>query len=160
MDKRGVAVTRLAHIMDGRKLLKVQRHRSRDILCFRPRRRQAHRDELADVTHFAGGEHGLFRYLEPGQARNGADWFDPGQIRSREHDIAITFRHVDGPYPRMCQRAANKGDVLQAGETDIGHVLAAPAHEAVVFLAKQPGSDALSGIGHRARSGFAFNLRH
>ena len=69
MDKRGVAVTRLAHIMDGRKLLKVQRHRSRDILGFRPRRRHAHRDEFADVTHFAGGEHRLFRYLEAGQAR-------------------------------------------------------------------------------------------
>jgi hypothetical protein len=60
----------------------------------------------------------------------------------------------------MCQRAANKGDVLQAGETDICHVLAAPAHEAIVLLAKQPGSDALSGIGHRVRSGIAFNMRH
>jgi hypothetical protein len=67
---------------------------------------------------------------------------------------------MDGPYPGMCQRTANEGDILQTCETDIGHVLAAPAHEAIVFLAKQPGSDALSGFGHRIRGKTALTMRH
>jgi hypothetical protein len=42
---------------------------------------------------------------------------------------------MDGPDAGMRQRAANESDVLQARQPDIGHVLAAPTHEAVVFLA-------------------------
>ena len=42
---------------------------------------------------------------------------------------------MDGPDPGMRQGAADEGDVLQARDPDIGHVLAAPAHEAIVFLA-------------------------
>jgi hypothetical protein len=60
----------------------------------------------------------------------------------------------------MRQRTADKGDILQTQEPDIGHILAASAHEAIVFLAKQPGSDTLSGAGRRVRSNIAFNVRH
>ena len=60
----------------------------------------------------------------------------------------------------MRQRAANEGDILQAGQADVGHVLAAPAHEAVVFLARQPCADALAGAGRRAEAEIAFDVGH
>jgi len=114
MDERRLCVTRLPHVVNGWKLVEIQRHRSRDIFGLRSRRRHAHRHQFSDVTHLAGREHGLFRYLETGQAGYGADRLDPGQVRGREHDIAISLRHTDGPYPGVCQRAANEGDILQA----------------------------------------------
>ena len=40
---------------------------------------------------------------------------------------------------------AHEGNVLQAGETNVGHELAAATHQPVVFLARQPDADALSG---------------
>ena len=160
VDERRFRVTRLAHVVDGGKLFEVQRHRGRDIFGLRPRRRHAHRDEFSDVAHFAGRKNGLFGYLEAGQAGHRADRLDAGQIRGREHDVAITFRHMDGSYPGMRQRAADEGDILQAGEPDIGHVLAASAHEAIVFLARQPCADTLCGVGYLARRKIAFNVRH
>jgi hypothetical protein len=45
---------------------------------------------------------------------------------------------------RMRQRAAHKRNVLKPGETDVGHELPAAAHQAIVFLARQPSADALS----------------
>ena len=104
----------LQHIVDRRKLFEVERHRGRDILGLGPRRRHAHGDEFSDVPHFAGRKHRLLRYLETGQAGHGADRLDPGQIRGREHDIAKTLRHMDGPDAGMRQRAADEGDILQA----------------------------------------------
>jgi hypothetical protein len=87
------------------------------------------------VTHFAGRENRLLGDLESGQAGYRADRFDARQIRGRKNDIAITFRYMDVPYPGVRQRAANEGDILQACDPDVGHILAAPAHEAIVFLA-------------------------
>src|SRR5882757_5654767 len=46
---------------------------------------------------------------------------------------------------RMRQRTAHKSNVLQCGETNVGHELSAAAHQAIVFLARQPGADALAG---------------
>ena len=45
----------------------------------------------------------------------------------------------------MRQRTAHKGNVLQPGETDIGHVLSAATHQPIIFLPRQPRADALSG---------------
>jgi hypothetical protein len=42
---------------------------------------------------------------------------------------------MDGFYAGMRQRTADEGDILQAGKANIGYVLAAPAQEAIVFLA-------------------------
>ena len=69
----------------------------------------------------------------------------PVEIRRGEDAAAITLRHVDAADQRMRQRAAHKGDVLQPGEADVGHELAAAAHQPIVFLARQPRADALSG---------------
>jgi hypothetical protein len=63
-------------------------------------------------------------------------------------------------YSGVRQRAADEGNILQARQPDVGYVLAASAHETIVFLAKQPGSDTLSGAGRRVRSNIAFNVRH
>ena len=43
----------------------------------------------------------------------------------------------------MCQRAAEKCHLLHARQPDVAHVLAAAAHEAIVFLAQEPRADAL-----------------
>ena len=134
MDQRRVCVACAKHIVDGRKLFEVQRHRGRDILGLRTGRRHAHGDELADVAYLAGRKNRLLGYLEAGQGGYGADRQDPGQIRSRKDDIAISLRHMDRFYPGVRQRAADEGDVLQTRDPDIGHVLAAPAHEAIIFL--------------------------
>jgi hypothetical protein len=47
------------------------------------------------------------------------------------------------------ERTAHEGNVLQARQSDIGDILAAAAHKAVVFLAEQPGADALAGFFRR-----------
>jgi hypothetical protein len=49
----------------------------------------------------------------------------------------------------MRHRTADEGHILQSGEANIGNELAAPAHQAIVFLARQPRADALPGAGNR-----------
>src|SRR5260370_12474586 len=159
VDECGPGFPRFPHIVDRRKLFEVQRHRGRDILGLRPGRRHAHGDEFSDVTHFAGRQDTLLRYLEPAQAGYGADRLYPRQIRGREHDIAITLRHVDGLYPGVRQRAADEGDILKTCEPDIGHVLAASAHEAIVFLARKPSPDPLSELGCQVGRMMAISVR-
>ena len=58
---------RLEHVIDGGKLLEIERHRRRNVLGFGTRRRDAHGDEFADLAHFAGGEHRLLGDLEARQ---------------------------------------------------------------------------------------------
>jgi hypothetical protein len=67
---------------------------------------------------------------------------------------------MDRPYPGMRQRAADEGDILQACKPDIGHILAASAHEAIVLFPKQPRTDTLSGAGRCIRKTIAFIVRH
>ncbi|OIQ65135.1 hypothetical protein GALL_533100 [mine drainage metagenome] len=148
------------HVVDGGKLFEIQRHRGRDILGLGPRRSHAHGDELSDMSHLAGRKNRLLGYLEAGQAGYSADRLDPAQICGREDDIAVPLGHVDIPYPGMRQRAADKGNILQACDPDIGHVLAAPAHEAIVFLAKQTRTHPLPAASGCVRGEMAFNVRH
>jgi len=54
---------------------------------------------------------------------------------------------MDGPYPGMRQWATDESDILQACQPDVGYILAASTHEAIVFLAEQSGADTLRGIG-------------
>jgi hypothetical protein len=70
---------------------------------------------------------------------------DAGEIRRGEDAAAITLRDVNAADQRMRQRTAHEGNVLQSGEANVGHKLAAATHQPVVFLARQPGADALSG---------------
>ena len=145
VHQRRTRLARLPHVIDGGKLLQIERHRRRNVLGFGARRRHAHGDEFADLAHLAGGKHRLLGNLESRQPRNRADRIDAGEIRRGEDAAAIALRHMDAADQRMRQRTAHKGNVLQPGETNVGHELAAAAHQPIVFLARQPRADALSG---------------
>ena len=56
------------HVVHGRQFFEVERDGTGDILGLRTRRRDAHRDKLADETHLVGCERGLFGDLEAAQA--------------------------------------------------------------------------------------------
>ena len=104
----------LQHVVDGGKLLQIERHRRRDVLGFGARRRHAHRDEFADLAHLAGGQHRLLGNLEARQPRDRADRLDAGEIGRGEHAAAIALRRRAMPrMQRMRQRTAHEGDVLQ-----------------------------------------------
>ena len=51
VHQRRTRLARLQHVVDRRQLFEVERHRRRDILGFGARRRHAHGDEFADLTH-------------------------------------------------------------------------------------------------------------
>ena len=97
----------------------------------------------------SGGEHRLLGNLEARQPRHRADRLDADEIGCGEDAVAIALGHVNAANARMRQRAAHEGDVLQSGEPDVGDELAAPAHQAVVLLARQPRADALPGVGRK-----------
>ena len=130
VHQRRARLARLPHVVDGGKLLEIERHGRRNVLGLGTRRRHAHRDEFADLAHLAGGKHRLLGNLESRQPRHCADRIDAGEIRRGEDAAAITLRHMDAADQRMRQRAAHEGDVLQPGEADVGHELAAAAHQA------------------------------
>ena len=138
---------RRPHVADGRQLLEVQGHARRDVLGLGARRGDAHRNELADVPDLAGRQRRLLRDLEAGQSRHRPDRPDPVQIRRGEHPLPNGFGNMDGANAGVCERAADEGDVLHAGETDIADILPQAPHEALVLLARQPGADALRRFG-------------
>ena len=151
VHQRRARLARLAHVVDGGKLFEIERHRRRDVFGFGARRRDAHRDEFADLAHLAGGEHRLLGDLEARQRRHGADRLDADQIGCGEDAGAIALRHLYAADPRMRQRTAHERDVLQSGEPDVGDELPAATHQAIVFLARQPRADALSGAAQRRK---------
>ena len=56
------------HVVHGRQFFEIERDGTGDILGLRTRRRDAHRDKLADETHLVGCERGLLGDLEAAQA--------------------------------------------------------------------------------------------
>jgi hypothetical protein len=46
----------------------------------------------------------------------------------------------------MRERTADEGDILKAGQSDVGDEFTASAHEAVILLAEHPGANALTGF--------------
>ncbi len=146
VHQRRAGLARFQHIVDRRQLVEVERHRGRDILGLRARRRHAHGDEFTDLAHFSNSKHRLLGDLEPRQTGHRADRLDAGEIARDKHRTAKFVRHMDAADARMRQRAAHERHVLQAGQADVGDELAAPAHQAVVLLARQPRADALPGF--------------
>ena len=67
VHQRRTRLARLPHVVDGGKLLEIERHRRRNVLGLGTRRRHAHGDEFADLTHLAGGKHRLLGNLESRQ---------------------------------------------------------------------------------------------
>ena len=143
VHERGARLARRAHVADRRQFLEVQGYARRDILGFGARRRDAHRDELADMPDLAGRERRLLGDLEAGQSRHGPDRVDAVQIRRGEHPIPNGVGNFDAANAGMGERAADEGDVLHAGEADIADILPQAPHQALVLLARQPGADAL-----------------
>ena len=83
VHQRRARLARLAHVVDGGKLLEIERHGCRNVLGFGARRRHAHGDEFADLAHLAGGKHRLLGDLESRQPGDGADRLDAGRDRPR-----------------------------------------------------------------------------
>ncbi len=83
-------------------------------------------------------------------ASDRADRLDAGEIGGGEDGILMRVGNGDAADARMGERAAHEGDVLHAGKVEIGHELAAAAHQAVVFLAEKARADAL--LFHRDHS--------
>ncbi len=131
------------HVAHDRQGLEIELDLAREILGLRARRRHAHRHQLADIAHLAGGEDRLHRGLEAGKRGVGADGGDPGQVLGNEHPVADRRRDADGLDAPMGQRAAHEGHVQHAGQLDIADVLAPPTQVAVVLLAGEPRADAL-----------------
>ncbi len=68
VHQSGVGASRVEHVDNRRQFLEVHEDLRGDVLGLRAGRCGAHRDHLADLTHLAIGEHGLFGVLETRQA--------------------------------------------------------------------------------------------
>jgi len=143
VQQRRVGTPRRKHVMDRRQFVEVDLDGGGDILGLGPRIGHARGDEFAHLTHLVDGQHRLLRHLEPGKRRHRHDRLHILQVGCRIDAIAVDFRHPDLAHLRMRKRRAEEGDILHAGQTDIGHILAAPAKETIVLLARQRGADAL-----------------
>ena len=146
VHQRRARLARLQHVGDDGQRIEIQLDLAGEVLGFRPRRRHAHGDQLADVAHLARGEHRLQRRLEARQRGVGADGRHARQVLGDEHAPADRRRDADAPDARMRQRAPQERHLLHARQPYVAHILAAPAHVAVVLLAQQARADAL--VGH------------
>ena len=106
-------------------------------------------DGLADMAHPVGCERVLRRGLEAQQGGVGDDCSHAGQVGCGEHLIFRPGRLADAEKPRMGQRAAHEGEVLHAGEAQVGDELALAAQVAAVLDAGDRGADALCDDGCR-----------
>ena len=151
VDERCARLERRHHVDDGGQLLEVDLDQRRDVLGFRAGRRNAHRDELADLAHLVLREDVLRRRLEALQRRVGDDRLDAGEVVDREDRVLVAGGLADGADARVRDRRTHERDVEHSDHADVADVLAAAAEEAFVLLAAQPRADALAGApGHAA----------
>ena len=143
VHQRCAGLAAIEHVGHDGQRLEVELDRGRQILGLRPRRRDAHGHELADVAHLARGEDRLGRGLEARQRRVGADRQHAREVRGDEDAVAKLGRDADRLDARVCQRAAQERHLQHARQLDVADILAAPAHVAVVLLAHEPRADAL-----------------
>ena len=68
VHQRPSGLARLQHVDHRRQLFEIDRDRAAMSSASRAGRRDAHRDQLADVAHLAGRQHRLLGHLEAGQA--------------------------------------------------------------------------------------------
>ena len=67
----------------------------------------------------------------------------PARSATREDGVALRVGDLHAAHARMGERASHERHILHAGKVKIGDELAAPAHQAVVFLAEKARADAL-----------------
>ena len=132
------------HVADGREFLVTDFDQLRQILRRRAGGGDADGDRLADMAHAVGGEDGLGGGFEAGQGGDGGDRLHDGQIGRGEHGVLEPGGFADGVDAGMAERAADEGEVLHAGEADIGDELAAPAQIAVILLAQDGAANAFA----------------
>ena len=75
--------------------------------------------------------------LKPRSAGHRADRLDAGEVGKREDGPLVRVGNFDAAHARMGERAAHERHILHAGEMQIGNELAAPAQQAIVFLADE-----------------------
>ncbi len=143
VHQRCARLARLQHVGGDGQRIEVELDLAGEVLGLRPRRRNAHGDELADVAHLARREDRLQRGLEARQRRIRADRRHAREVLGDEHAVADRRRDTDGPDARMRERAAQERHLHHAGQAYVPDILPAPAHIAVVLLAQQPRADAL-----------------
>ena len=146
VHERGAGLARREHIVNRGQFLEVEPHKRSDILGFGPRRRDAHRDQFADLTHLAGSQDRLIRGFEALHARNGADRTDALQVVGDEDAIPNGWGDVDRLDPGVGERATHERDVLHVRQPDVADILAAAAQETIVLLAKDRSADALGAL--------------
>ena len=95
MDERRVRFACQEHVDNGGQFLEFQRNGLRDILGFRPRRGNAHRDQLADVPQLFRRQYRLSGTLEALHGWSGNDRIDVIKIRGREDSVAIFLGDFD-----------------------------------------------------------------
>ena len=108
------------HVVNRGQFLEIEPHLRRDVLGLGPRRRDAHRDQLADLPHLAGRQDRLVRGFEALQARHSADRADALQVVRDEDAVAEVFGNVNRRDPGMSERAAHERYVLHVRQPDVG----------------------------------------
>jgi hypothetical protein len=127
MQERRVRQARRKHIVHGRQLLQIDLDACGDILGLGPRLADAHRDELAHLSHLLVRKHRLLRRLEAREAGHSDDWLHANKIRGCECLTAMLIRNVDGAQLCVGERRADEGDIFHSREADIADKLASSA---------------------------------
>ena len=129
------------HVGDDRQLLELDLDARRQILRLRPRLGHAHRHQLADMPHLAVREDRLKRRLEPRQRRIRPDRAHARQISGDEHPRADIVGYRNALDARVRDRTAQERHLQHPRQPDIPDEPPAPAHIALVLLARQPRAD-------------------
>ena len=144
VHQRGVGLTGVEHVDDGRQLLEVQLDLGRQVLGLRPAGGDAHGDQFADLANLVTGQRPLLARLVAGQ---GGDRDDRPHAVERVHRVdrlAQVRRYADGANPGMGKRASNESHLHHAFEPDVAHELPLAAEVAFIFLPRDGDTDALA----------------
>ncbi len=127
--------------------LELDGDRIGEILRLAAGRRDAGGDRLADIAHLVGGERRPRRRFGAGRLGHDPDRLKARQIGRGIYPALRLRWHRDRADPGVGMRAAQKGDLLDAGQADVRHELAAAIEVPLVLLAQQRGADTASGRG-------------
>jgi hypothetical protein len=145
MNEWRVRFARRKHVDNGGQFLEFQCNGLRDILGFRPRRRNAHRHELADISQLLCRQDRLGGTLEALHGRGRNDRIDAVKMLGREDDVTVFFGDLDLDQPGVRDRASHKCNLLHSVEPDVPDILPAPPEETIVLLPQDRSTHPRSG---------------
>jgi hypothetical protein len=160
VHQRGRRVTPRNRVDDGGQRFEVELHAPDKVLALGAGCGHAHRDRFTDEAHFAARQRRILGRLEAGQAELGLDRSNIEVLGDEDRRLRPR-RLADGTDAGVGERAAQEGNLLQAGQSDVVDVAAAAAQDAGVLLAQDARADALAfalRIGHRAPDSAARRL--